>query len=207
MGVETQCGGVLCTELHESLAAKCPLLADPLHAAGGILHADNPRPACHLGHGFRQYVDHTPARNIVEDDRDRAVVVENLVVAEQACLVGLVVIGRHDQRRICANGFSVLKHVEGLCRCVGASAGNNRNAAGHEIDDPLDDVLMLDLGDSRAFARCPDSNQPVAALGNVPLNEAFQRFDVNASVPERCDKGGNGSLEFEHVASSRIRAV
>ncbi len=50
----------------------------------------------------------------------------------------------------------------------------------------------------RAFAGCSHGNDPVGALGDLPIDEGVEAVLVEASVPHRRDQGGDGTLE--HVS-------
>ena len=94
------------------------MLADPLDFAGGILDADDARQFGQNAHRVGRHVDDGPARDVVDDDRQRAAIVQRGEVGNQACLRRLVVIRRHDQSRIGTDLFGMADQVDPLSRVV-----------------------------------------------------------------------------------------
>ena len=57
-------------------------------------------------------------------------------------------------------------------------------------DTPLDDLLMLVVGERRAFPGGPDRNKTVRALIDLPDHQGTERFLVHCSVLEWRDQCG-----------------
>ena len=108
----------------------------------------------------------------------------------EAVLRRLVVIGRDHEHRIGAGLLGVLGEIDRLLGRIGAGAGHDRDAAARLIDAPFHDFLVLVMGQRRAFARGADRDEPVGALGDLPIDQVAERFLVDRTVLERGDERG-----------------
>ena len=98
-------------------------------------------------------VDDRAGRNVVHDDRNADGVVDRLEVLVEPFLGRLVVIGRHHQHGVGAGLLGVLRQADRLGGRVRARARDHRNPALGLVHAPFDDLLVLLVGERRAFAR------------------------------------------------------
>ena len=135
------------------------------------------------------------AGNVVHDDRNADGVVDRLEVLVEPLLGRLVVVGRHHQHGVGAGLLGVLRQADRLGGRVRARARDHRNPALGLVDAPFDDLLVLLVGQRRAFARGADRNQAVGALGDLPVHQFAERLLVHRAVLERRDERGERSPE------------
>ena len=188
VGIEAECGRVLAGELIEIRPHRGALLRDARHVGGRILDAGDIFQLEQPLHGVDRHVDHRTRRNIVDDDRNADRIVDRLEVLIKPFLSRLVVIGRHHQHGIGAGLFGVLGERDRFLGGIGAGAGDDRNAALRLLDAPLDHFVMLFVGQRRAFAGRADRNEPVGALGDLPIDQPAEGFLVDRAVVERRDE-------------------
>ena len=179
----------------KSVPAGDPLVGDPADVAGRVLDPDDARQLGELAHRRRRHVDDRAAGDVVDDDRQLDRVVERPVVVVEPALARLVVVGGDDERRVGADALGVAHQADRLLGVVRAGAGDHRDPAGCGLDDDLDAALVLGVGERRRLAGGADGDEPVASLGDVPLDELGQRLFVHLPVAEGGDEGGNGASE------------
>jgi hypothetical protein len=92
------------------------------------------------------------------------------------------------QHRVGARALGVLREVDGFGSGVGAGAGDHRHALPGHLDAQLDDALVLVMAERGALARGADRDQPVRALGDLPLHEPLERRLIDLAVLERRDQ-------------------
>ena len=189
--------GVLARDLHELLAAGDPLVAHAGQVAGRVLHPDDPRQLGQLAHRLGRHVDHRPPRNVVDDDRQLAAIVQRGEMRDQAPLGWLVVVGRHHQRGIGAHLLGVLHEADRLDRVVRAGPGDHRNPPRRGAHHLLDHRLVLGMGQRRALAGRAHGHKAVAALGDMPFNKFLERLKIQLAVLERRDQGRKRSFEHD----------
>jgi hypothetical protein len=182
-------------KLDEILAAGDPLLRHAGKVTGRVLHADDVGQLGKLPHRGGHHVDHRPGRDVVDDDRN-ADLVERAEMGDQALLRRLVVVGRDDQRGVGAHGLRVLDEAHGLDGVVGPRPRDHRNAARGGLHDDLDHLLMLVMGQRRAFPGRAHRHEAVRAFGDLPLHQRFQRVEIHGTVGKGRDERGHRT--FEH---------
>ena len=141
-------------------------------------------------HGVDRHVDHRTRRNIVDEDRDADRVVDRLEVLIEPFLRRLVVIGRDDEHRVGAGPLGMLGEIDRFLGRIRAGAGHDRHPAARLIDAPFHHLLVLLVGQRRAFAGGADRNQPIGALGDLPIDQVAERFLIDGAVLERGDERG-----------------
>ena len=112
-----------------------------------------------------------------------------------AFLRGAVVITRHTEHGVRACVLGKLRQGDGFERVVGTGTGDHRHTLPRHLDANLDDTAMLFMAEGRRLARGADGNKPVAAFGNLPLHQFGERVLINLSIPKRCDKSDERTLE------------
>ena len=172
------------------------MVAHTGNVSGRVFYAHNPRQFRKLTHGLRRHIDDRAARNIVDHDRQIAAVMQLAVMRQQAPLRRLVVVWRHNEARIRAGFLGELHETHGFDGVVGPGPRDHRNTTRHYFDDLFDHGLMLFVGQSRAFTRCPDRHQTMRAFADMPLDQLLERIQIQLAVLERRDECRH--RPFEH---------
>ena len=108
------------------------------------------------------------------------------------------VVVRHDREgAIGADLERVARELDRLGGGVAAGAGHHRDPAGRVLDRDPDHLAMLLDAHRRRFAGGADDADALRALGDVPVDEATQRVEIDAAVfvhrrDERDDAAGDG---------------
>ncbi|MPL67290.1 hypothetical protein SDC9_12981 [bioreactor metagenome] len=207
-GVEAERRRILARELDEIGPAGQALLRHAAEVAGRVLDADDARQFRQLAHGLGRHVDDRPARDVVDDDRQRRGIVHRGEMRHHAALRRLVVIGRHHERGIGAGGLGVADQLDPLGGRVRAGAGDHRHPAGGGLHHLLDHAVVFLVAQRRAFAGGADRDDAVRALRDVPLHQFLERVPIDCAVRERRDECGEGPFEHDTLLRwGRIRPV
>ena len=183
-------GHVLAGELDEIGAHGVPLLRDAGEIGGRVLDAGDVRQFVEPRHGRHRHVDHRARRDIVDDDGDADGVVDRLEMPVKPLLARLVVIGRDDEQGIGAGFFRMAGERDRLGGVVGAGAGDHRHAAARRVDAPFHHLLVLVMGQGRAFAGRPDRHEAVGAVLDLPFDMGAEGLLVDGAVLERRHQSG-----------------
>ena len=117
-----------------------------------------------------------------------------------ALLVGLVVVGRDEEKPVGTKLLECLCLAEGLRGGVGARAANNGDAAGNAVDDGLGYLEVLLVGHRGGLARGPQHQDAVRAALEVEVHQALERPKVNGAIlVERRDQRHDRSGKSLHV--------
>jgi hypothetical protein len=148
-------------------------------------------------HRFRRHVDHRAAGNVVDDDRQRDGFGDRLVMRDQALLGRLVVIGRDDEQRIRADGFSACwaSSIASTVLLEPAPAMTGTRLGG-DFDAEFDHPLVLVMGERRRFSRGADRHEAGGCPPKSAIRHARRRLasSTAAIAREGRDECGNGSL-------------
>ena len=82
---------------------------------------------------------------------------------DQTGLRRLVIIGRHNQRRIGTDIFGMAHQSDRLGGVIGSSTRNHRHAARRKFHDLCDNLFMFVMAERGAFARCTHRDEAMAA--------------------------------------------
>ncbi len=207
MGHVAQGRGVVAGQQHPVGTAQQALHADAGQVAGGVLDADDVGQLGQARQGLVGDVDAGATGHVVDEHRQLNGVVDRLVVLIHALLAGAIVVRRHHQGRVGADGLGVAGQLDGLVGRVAARAGDHRHAAGGGLHAQLDDALVLVMRQGRGLARGADRHQAVHAAGDLALDQRYERFFVHLTVAERRDEGRNDALEvrLDHDLQIAVR--
>ena len=135
--------------------------------------------------GLPIVVYNVPSRtgaNVEADDGQAALVGDGAEVGIEHPLVGLVVVGRDDERRVRAEGGGPSGGVDRGAGVVGAGAGDDRDAGsdrrralGHGLDGDLDAPVALGGGEGGRLAGGPDGDEAVDPGDDLPGAQARDR--------------------------------
>ena len=82
----------------------------------------------------------------------------------------------------------MLGEIDRLLGGVRARAGHDRHPATRLIDAPFNHELVLLVRQRRAFAGGADRNQPIGALGDLPVDQGAEGFLIDGPVAEWGDE-------------------
>src|SRR5262249_41573611 len=128
--------------------------------------------------------------NIVNENRNPDGVVDRLEVLIESFLRGLVVIRRDHEHRIGARLLRMPRKLDRLGSGIRTGTGDHGNPSLRLLDAPADDTVVLLMRQGGALAGSPDGNQPVGALGNLPIHQSTEGLLVERAVAERGDERG-----------------
>jgi hypothetical protein len=138
-----------------------------------------------------------PTGDVVDDDRQAAVVRDRLEVRSEHPGIRAVVVRRHDERRIGTQLGGPSGRRDRRAGVVGAGAGDDRDArparAGRadDLDGQRDEALTLLGRQGRGLAGGPDGHEPVDAGQDLPRDEAPELGLVELAIGgERGDERG-----------------
>src|SRR5262249_56129451 len=80
--------------------------------------------------------------------------------------------------------------LDGVGSGVRAGARDHGNPPLCLIDAPVDDSVVLIMREGRTLAGSSHGNQPVGALGNLPIHQGPKGLLVERAVTERGDERG-----------------
>src|SRR3546814_13266512 len=86
---------------------------------------------------------------------------------------------------------------------VRAGTGDDGHPAPCDFDAERDDAVVLLVAQRRRLARRAAGNQPVRALGDLPLDEILKGFLVDLAVPDGGD-ARNASAEERRVGKECV---
>ena len=181
---------VFAGKLDELRAASDPLLRHAGQVGSGVFHTDDIGQLGQLPHCRRRHVDHRARRNVVDDDRDTDLI-QGRKMRDQPALRRLVVIGGHHQSGRRADGFRMFHKADRLDGVVRPRTGDHRHPASRGFHHGGNHLLMLVMGQGRAFAGRPHRHQPGAAFRNLPLHQFLQRVKIHCAVRKRRDQCGH----------------
>ena len=116
-------------------------------------------------------------------------------------LVGPVVVGRHDERRVGAEGRGASGRLDRGAGVVAAGAGDDRDAGprralGDGLDGELDEAVALGGRQGGRLAGRPDGDEAVDPGEDLPCDEPPEGGLVDGAVGgERRDEGGERAAE------------
>ena len=195
---------VVARQLNELRPHRLPLHRNAADIAGRILDADDVLQLVTALHRVDAHVDHRARRDVVDHDRNADGRVDRLEVLEQAFLVRLVVIGRHDQHAVRARLLGVLRQFHRLTRIVGASAGDHGHATARLRYADFHDLAVLVVRQGRAFAGRADGHEPVLAALDDPIDQLAIGVLVHRAVLERRHQRRHRSPEIRSGAHFRV---
>ncbi len=201
---EAERGRILAGELIEAFPHGVALLRDAHHIGGGILHAGDVLELEQPLHGLDRHVDHRARRNVVDDDGDSDGVVDRLEVLVEPFLGRLVVVRGDDQHGGGTGLFGMLRQFDRLAGRVRPGARNHRHAAFGLLDAPLHHLPVLLVRERRALAGGAHRNQPIGALGDLPIDQVAERLLVQRAVAEGSDERGERALEARLDGHDRV---
>ncbi len=157
-----------CVEVGPELG---PLLGHPHHVGGGVLDPGDVPEFVEPLHRIDRHVDHRARRDVVDDDGNPDRIVDRLEMLIQAFLGRLVVIGGHHQHRVGARPLGMPREFDRLPRRVRPRTRDHGHAPPGLVDAPFDHLLVLVMGERRAFARGSDRDQAIGALPDLPFHQ------------------------------------
>ena len=173
---------ILARKLTEIGATGQTLVDRAGQIARRVLHAHDVFVLRQARHRFNAHVNDTASGNVVNDDWNIDRISDRGVVQKHPLLRRLVIIWRHDQRRVRAGFLGVTGQFDRFFGAVGSGAGNDRHAALRHFDRDFNDPAMLVMRQGRAFAGGSHGDQPLSAFVDLPFNEFGVGFFVNRPV-------------------------
>ena len=107
----------------------------------------------------------------------------------KAFLGGLVVVRRHDQRRVGPGLGGPTRQPQGLLGAVRAGAGHHLDPPAGRLDHGRNHPLVLRVRERGTLAGGPHRTKTRRAGLDLELDLALQRLDVNLAVAEGRDHG------------------
>ena len=101
-----------------------------------------------------------------------------------AFLRRLVVVGHHRQAGLRARLLGRLGQLDRLRGGIGAGARNDRHAPGGVLDRDADQLPVLVESDRGRFAGGADDADAVRALGDMPIDQAAKRIDIERPIAD-----------------------
>ena len=146
--------------------------------AGGLFNTDNTRHLSQAKYRFRQHINSSTARHVVQNLRDIHSFGNRFVVKIQTFLGRFVVIRCHRKAGICASLLCRTSQLNGFVGAVGTCTRNNRNPASRLFDNSRNGGDVLLHIQSRRLARSTHCNNSIGTLLNMPLHQFFKRVPV-----------------------------
>ena len=180
--VESKRHVVIAGQLDKVCAAIEAMGCDSGQIAARVLDPDNARNFGKARNRLGQDVGDRPSGNVVEDDRQIALVGQMGEMGVHAFLVRAVVIGRNHER--CRRAFRFCKgHVaNGRGRIVRATTGNHRNTTRGFLDAQRNNAVMLVEGKGRTFPGRAARDKRTRAFTDLPVDETPECDFVNLSI-------------------------
>ena len=193
--------GVVAGEDRDVARALAADAGDLLEVAAGLLDRDDARvlgqPQERVGVDVRA----RPRRDVVDDDRQVALVGDRPEVRVEHPAVGPVVVRRDDQRGVGTELGRPAGRPDRGGGVVGAGPGDDPDAVarrplGDDLDGRGDEPLALVGGQGGGFAGRAARDEAVDAGQDLPADEPAEGGLVEVAVGgERGDEGGEGAAE------------
>ena len=158
--------------------------------------------------GVRSQARNVPLRDgaartpgdVVEEARHVHLVEDRGEVMVDALLVGLVVVGRDEEKPVGAQLLQGLRLAEGLRGGVGACTANDGDAAGNAIDNGLGYLEVLLVGHRGRLSRGAQHQNAIGPVLKMEVDQALERPKVNGAIlVERRDQRHDRSGKSLHV--------
>ena len=133
-----------------------------------------------LRHGVGVQVDTGAGGYVVHDDGNVHAVGHGVVVSDQPCAAGPVVVGRHHQQRVRPQALGLDGLGDGPSGVVAARAHHQWRAVQAPGGGALDDGAALAVGDGGRFPGGAKHHDGVRAAVQLPVDQALQRVEVDA---------------------------
>lgn len=173
---------------------------------GRILDPNNIRQFGKPGHRRNGHIDHRPAWNVVDDDRQTAFVMDGLVVQIETFLGRLVVIRCNHKGRIGAGCLGMLRQFDRFLGGIRASTRDDRDTSVGDLNAPFRDFHVFVMAEGRRFASRAAGHEAVAAFRNLPINESLEGRFVEFSILERRYQRRKRALEHGLLLRTQGRA-
>ena len=153
--------------------------------ASHVFNADDIRRRRQLRQCFRTNFHAGPRRIVFEDERNADRIGDLAIVPVKPLLIGLVVIGRHDESRRRSSRLRRPRERDGLARAVRSGRRDNRNAARRRFDRYLNQAAPLLRKKRRRLPRDAANDQAFASLLDLPGDEVGERLLGDVVMFER----------------------
>ena len=100
-------------------------------------------------------------------------------------LRGLVVVRGDQQNPVGPGLFGMPGQVDGLGGVVGPGPGNHRHPAGHRVDDDINHLVVLVVGEGRRLSGGPAGDDRIGSPGDLKFNQLPQGRLVDPALLER----------------------
>ena len=199
-GKEGQRRVILARQLAKARPAETPRVQRTRQIRRRILHADDVAVLRQTRHRFHAHVHHAARRDVVDDDWQVDRIGDGGEVQVKPFLRRLVVVGRHDERRIRAGLLGMARQVDRLGRAVRSGAGDHRHAPARDGNRDLHNPLVLGMRQRRRLAGGAHRDHAVRALVDLPIDERGIGILVHRAVgPHRRHQCNQRSLEHEAI--------
>ena len=189
---------IVSRQQNEIIAAPVDHLADLAEGTRGFLDADDvlvvlvqPR------HRFRQHVDRSAARHIVQDDRQIGSLRHRHEMFVEPLLGRLVVIGRDQQRAVGTCLLGELGQLHRLAGGVRPGARQYRDFVLAHLHRDGNHLMMFLVGQGGRLAGGAAGHDPLGAVFNMKLQQIAKRLLIHLAVLERGDNRHQGSFKHE----------
>ena len=137
--------------------------------------------------------------NVVENDRQVALVGDRLEVTEEPFLGRLVVVRGHVQEPVGTGLFAGLRERNRLVGGVGSGARNHWHSAGDDAHALANNLEMLLDSQRGRFARRPDGDDAVNSGFDLAFDEPFEGGVVGAAIAHRRDNCGHCTFKVHGI--------
>ena len=137
--------------------------------------------------------------HIIDEDGDLHSIGDGEEVLDQPAPIGLVVIGRDDQKPIRAQVLRFHGIGNGRARVVRARAHDQRDAPGNHIHGAFHQFRALRAREGRGFAGRPQGDNRVGFRFNLPIDQLFIGRQIHLAFGKGRDQ--------RHAAAVKQRAV
>jgi hypothetical protein len=157
-------------------------LRDPTDFSGRLFDSDDLRMICKLDHRRRPQVDGRAAGDVVKDDRLLHGIRNGAVVAHEASLGGLVVVGRDHEEAGYRQTAGRDRELERLLGRIGACARNNRNAAICEFAGLFQQLQMLVMRQGRRLSGRAGDHECLGPRFHVEIDQRCKLAIADSAV-------------------------
>lgn len=195
VGHVAQRGQVVARQQHPVVAAQLALHGGAGHVGGRVLDADDVGQLGQPAQGVVADVHRRASGHVVDQHRQLNRLVDRRIVGVEALLARTIVVGRHHQGGVRADGLGVLDQLDRLFGGVRPRAGDDRHAAGGGLHGQLDHAAVLVMRKGRGLACRAHGHDAVDSARDLTLDESDERLLVHHAVAEGSHQGRHHALE------------